>query len=96
SFSFAKMYPARTGRHYLQRPVQFQLGGGECMYVNISIHDVAPEQPGIHVAWGQMETFGTRRSRVLFRRLGWEFYDQKKFTKYKYLFGGAPPPNLKK
>ena len=66
------------------------------MYVNISIHDMAPEQPGIHVAWGQMETFGTRRSRVLFRRLGWEFYDQKKFTKYKYLFGGAPPPNLKK
>jgi len=52
------------------------------------------EHPEIKVVWGQMETFGARRSRALFNRLGWEFYDQVKLNKYKYLFGPSAPPHL--
>ncbi|OAT87112.1 hypothetical protein [Desulfotomaculum copahuensis] len=54
------------------------------------------EHPGIKVVWGQMETFGARRSQSLFKRLGWEFYDQVKLSKYRYLFNSPPPEHLKK
>lgn len=54
------------------------------------------EHPRMKIVWGQMETFGARRSLALFRRLGWEFYDQIRFGKYKYLFGSSPPPFLRK
>ncbi|MBE3588512.1 MAG: GNAT family acetyltransferase [Thermoanaerobacteraceae bacterium] len=54
------------------------------------------EHPGIKVVWGQMETFGARRSSALFHRLGWQFYDQVPLSKYRYLFGSSPPPHLRK
>lgn len=54
------------------------------------------EHPHLKVVWGQMETFGSRRSRALFQRLGWQFYDQVPLAKYRYLFGFALPPHLRK
>lgn len=54
------------------------------------------EHPQLKIVWGQMETFGSRRSQALFRRLGWEFYDQVQLSKYRYLFNSSPPPHLKK
>ncbi|HHW43402.1 MAG TPA: hypothetical protein GXX25_06245 [Desulfotomaculum sp.] len=48
------------------------------------------------MVWGQMETFGARRSSALFQRLGWQFYDQVRLSKYRYLFGSSPPPHLRK
>lgn len=54
------------------------------------------EHPQLKIVWGQMETFGSRRSQALFQRLGWEFYDQVRLSKYRYLFGSAVPPQLQK
>lgn len=40
---------------------------------------VHPELP---VAWGQMATYGRRRSAAVYQRFGWKFYDQARLTKY--------------
>jgi hypothetical protein len=40
------------------------------------------ERPELKVVWGQMTTYGKRRSEAVFRRFGWKFYDQVRLTKY--------------
>ncbi len=40
------------------------------------------EHPDIPSVWGQMSTYGRRRSAAVFRRFGWQFYDQVRLTKY--------------
>lgn len=64
--------------------------------VNTFIHLLRREHPDLKIVWGQMETFGDRRSLRLFQRLGWDFYDRKKFSKYQYIFGPALPAHMKK
>jgi len=66
------------------------------LLVDVFLELLRREHPGVKLVWGQMETFGARRSRDLFRRLGWEFYDQVRLGKYRYLFGETPPPHLRK
>jgi hypothetical protein len=40
------------------------------------------EHPKLPVVWGQMSTYGRRRSAAVFQRYGWKFYDQVRLTKY--------------
>ncbi len=40
------------------------------------------EHPELPVVWGQMSTYGKRRSAAVYRRYGWQFYDQVRLTKY--------------
>jgi hypothetical protein len=40
------------------------------------------EHPELPVVWGQMSTYGRRRSAAVFQRYGWKFYDQVRLTKY--------------
>ncbi len=40
------------------------------------------EHPELPVVWGQMSTYGQRRSAAVFQRYGWKFYDQVRLTKY--------------
>lgn len=40
------------------------------------------EYPELPVVWGQMTTYGKRRTEAAFRRYGWKFYDRVRLTKY--------------
>jgi|GEM_PF-583852 len=40
------------------------------------------EHPELRVVWGQMTTYGKRRTSAAFQRFGWKFYDQVRLTKY--------------
>ncbi len=44
------------------------------------------EHPELRAVWGQMTTYGKRRTAASFQRFGWQFYDRVRLTKYDGIF----------